>query len=198
MHDRVRGTTTGEYGPVPPGVPYAASDPELGLWVLATLADSALVYFERLFGSLARSEREAYWQDYRRVGELLGLPASAMPASEADLRGYIRARLDDGSLWISPDQRDQAVAIVFEPGFDGWLRPLLAPVSEIVKLTSVGLLPPQIRDLFGFSWDPAREALLASTLLQLRAAVRLWPDPIRLHPAARTAAGVLYGERVLN
>jgi uncharacterized protein (DUF2236 family) len=193
MHDRVKGKTPTAYGPIPEGTPYAASDPELGLWVLATLADSALVYYERIFGSLASDERERYWSEYRRVGELLGLPPDSMPATEPDLRRYIAGRLDDGSLWISDERRDQAVAMILEPPYSGWLRTAVTPLTETVKLISVGLLPPQIRRLFGFSWDPAREALLRSALLQLRVGSRFWLDAVRLHPAARGAAGERYG-----
>ena len=193
MHDRVRGATPADYGPIAAGTPYAASDPELGLWVLATLADSALVYYERVFGALTENEREAYWADYRRVGALLGMPEDSMPATEPDLRNYVRTRTRDGSLWISDDQRDLAVGIVLEPPFTGWIRAVVTPITETIKLTSVGLLSQGIRELLGFSWDPAREALLRSTLLQLRAAVRFWPDAVRLHPAARAPAHELYG-----
>jgi uncharacterized protein (DUF2236 family) len=55
------------------------------------------------------------------------------------------------------------------------------------------LLPAAIRRLFGFPWDRVREALLQSAVLQLRAGIRLWPDGIRIHPAARTVAGESYG-----
>ena len=81
MHRRVRGKTPARYGPVAKGTPYDASDPELGLWVLASLADSALVYYERIFGALTQPERERYWSEYRQVGELLGLPSDSMPAT---------------------------------------------------------------------------------------------------------------------
>jgi uncharacterized protein (DUF2236 family) len=193
MHSRVRGRTAEGYGPVPKGAPYDASDSKLALWVLATLADSALVYFERVFGRLSRRERDSYWSDYRRIGELLALPRDSMPATEGELREYIGGRLRDGSLWISEEQRDLAVAIVLEPPFTGWLRTAVTPVTQTVKLISTGLLPAEIRRLFGFPWDPAREALLQSAMLQLRAGIRLWPNAIRLHPAARTVAGERYG-----
>jgi uncharacterized protein (DUF2236 family) len=55
------------------------------------------------------------------------------------------------------------------------------------------MLPAEIRRLLGFSWDPAREALLRSALLQLRLGSRFWPDPVRRHPAARAEAGERYG-----
>src|ERR1043165_3464620 len=103
-HRRVKGKTPADYGPIPKGTPYDATDPELGLWVLATLADSAVVYYERIFGALPPEERERYWSEYRRVGELLGLPAESMPATHIDLKDYVHGRLTDGSLWISEDR----------------------------------------------------------------------------------------------
>jgi len=193
MHERVRGTTPEDYGPIPRGTPYDASDPELGLWVLATLADSALLYYERIFGGLPRSEGERYWAEYRRVGELFGMPDDSMPRTLADLRRYIDRRLDDGSLWISDARRKQAVAMVLDPPLSGWARAAALPLTETVRLISVGLLPPQIRRMLGVSWDPAREALLRSTVLQLRVGIRFWLGPVRLHPAARTQAGERYG-----
>jgi uncharacterized protein (DUF2236 family) len=193
MHVRVRGRTSEAYGPIPKGTPYHASEPKLALWVLATLAESALVYFERVFGRLSRGERDSYWSDYRRVGELLGLPPASMPATEGELREYIGGRLRDGSLWISDEQRELAVAIVLDPPVTGWVRAAVTPVTETVKLISTGLLPAEIRGLLGLPWDPAREALLRSAMLQLRAGTHLWPDAIRLHPAARIAAGERYG-----
>jgi uncharacterized protein (DUF2236 family) len=193
MHRRVRGKTPADYGPIAKGTPYDASDPELGLWVLATLADSAVVYYERIFGSLAAKERERYWREYRRVGELLGLPADSMPARYGGLQEYVQERFTDGSLWISDERREQAVQMILEPPFTGWLRTAAIPLTETIRLISVGLLPPEIRQLFGFSWDPAREALLRSALLQLRIGSRFWLDAARLHPAARMSAGERYG-----
>ena len=193
MHQRVRGKTPAKYGPVPKGTVYAASDPKLGLWVLASLADSAVVYYERIFGSLTEAERERYWSEYRQVGELLGLPPESMPATYAGLREYVQGRMNDGSLWISDDRREQAVQMILEPPFTGLLRTAAIPLTETIRLISVGLLPPEIRRLFGFSWDPAREALLRSALLQLRLGTRIWPDAVRLHPAARVPAGERYG-----
>jgi len=193
MHRRVRGKTPADYGPIPQGTPYDASDPELGLWVLATLADSAVVYYERIFGALAARERERYWGGYRQVGELLGLPPDSMPRTYAGLRSYVQGRLTDGSLWISEERREQAVQMILDPPFTGWLRTAAIPLTETIRLVSVGLLPPEMRRLYGFGWDPAREALLRSALLQLRLGSRFWLDAVRLHPAARVPAGERYG-----
>jgi uncharacterized protein (DUF2236 family) len=193
MHRRVQGETTEDYGPIPKGTHYEASDPRLGLWVLASLADSAVVYYERLFGTLPAADKERYWLEYGRIGELLGLPDDSMPATFADLRAYVDGRLADGSLWVSEERRDAAKEMVLSPPFSGLRRAAVTPLHETIKLISVGLLPPEIRKLLGFSWDPAREALMRSALLQLRIGSRFWPDSFRLHPAARTEAGERYG-----
>jgi len=193
MHRRVRGVTEEDYGPIAAGTPYDASDPRLGLWVLATLADSALLYYERVIGALGRGDRERYWAEYRRVGELLGLPPDAMPATVADLRDYVDGRLDDGSLWIDEDRRERAKKMLLEPPFTGFMRVAITPIHETIKLISVGMLPSRIRSMLGFSWDPAREALLRSYLIHLRLGTRFWPDAVRLHPAARADAGESYG-----
>jgi uncharacterized protein (DUF2236 family) len=194
MHGRVKGVTDEDYGPIPAGTTYAASDPALGLWVLASLADSALVYHERIFGSLDRDDRERYWAEYRRVGKLLGLPDDSMPRTHADLRDYVDGRLTDGSLWINDERREAAKGLVLAPPpFKPLARIAVMPLHETIKLVSVGMLPAEIRALLGFSWDPAREALLRSALLQLRLGSRFWPDAVRLHPAARHEAGERYG-----
>jgi uncharacterized protein (DUF2236 family) len=194
MHRRVRGRTEEDYGPIPAGSLYEAADPRLGLWVLASLADSAVVYHERIFGELDGGDRERYWTEYRRVGELLGLPPDSMPTTYADLRDYISGRLTDGSLWISDERREAAKQMVLSPPpFGPLLRAAVLPLHETIKLVSVGMLPAEVRKLLGYSWDPAREALLRSTLLQLRLGSRFWPDAVRLHPAARAEAGEPYG-----
>jgi uncharacterized protein (DUF2236 family) len=193
MHRRVRGVTDEDYGPIPAGTIYDATDPRLGLWVLATLADSALLYYERVFGALDRDDRERYWAEYRRVGELLGLPPDSMPATVGDLRDYLEGRLIDESLWINEERREATKRMLLSPPYTGVLRVAVTPIHETIELISVGMLPSRVRNLLGFSWDPAREALLRSYLLQLRLGSRFWPAAVRLHPAARGEAGEQYG-----
>jgi len=195
MHDRVKGEVEEDYGPIPAGTPYAAGDPELMLWTLATLADSAMLYASRFIAPLTAGERAAYWADYRQVGMLLGMPEDSLPPTEPELQEYLEGRLSDDSLYISDDVRERAVAIIFDPPFSGWTRLALTPLTEAIKLSSVGLLPPRARELYGFGWDPVRQAALDSLLIQVRLAAPAWPDWFRLHPAARAPAGTTFQGR---
>jgi uncharacterized protein (DUF2236 family) len=47
VHRRVRGRLRHRVGPYPAGTPYRAHDPELLMWMLSTLVDSALVVYQK-------------------------------------------------------------------------------------------------------------------------------------------------------
>src|SRR3954451_21362351 len=68
MHRRVRGELAEPGGRFAAGTPYAADDPALLLWILAALADSAAVVYQRYVTTLSAAEREALWADYRLRG----------------------------------------------------------------------------------------------------------------------------------
>ena len=72
--------------------PYRADDPELLLWVLFTLVDSALVVYRKYVGALSAEQEAAYWEDYKVVGELFGLRRAEMPDQLSDLRPSTGAR----------------------------------------------------------------------------------------------------------
>ena len=102
MHRRVKGTTKEQVGRHPPGTPYRADDPELLLWVLFTLVDSALVVYRRYVSSLTRAEEAAYWEDYKIIGRLFGLGDSDLPDTLDDLDAY-RCRMLEGDELLVTD-----------------------------------------------------------------------------------------------
>jgi uncharacterized protein (DUF2236 family) len=182
IHRRVRGELAKPAGRFPAGTPYAADDPGLLLWVLATLVDSALVVYERYVGSLSRTERDAYWQDYRVVGRLFGLKDSDMPVDIRDFDDYMRDMLDGPDLHVTSAARELAVKIVLQPPV-----PLIRrPVLELVNFITVGLLPAQLRRQYGLSWDPLRALMLrGGAEYAKRVLVPLAPERLRLVSSAR-------------
>src|SRR3954471_19751380 len=73
MHAKVRGRLREPTGRFPEGTPYGADQPDLLLWVLFTLVDSGVVVYRKYVRSMSRAEEEAYWEDYKLVGNLFGL-----------------------------------------------------------------------------------------------------------------------------
>ena len=176
MHRKVRGELYEAAGRFPAGTPYAADDPELLLWILATLVDSGMTVYRRYVRSLTPGELEALWQDWRIFGRLFGLPDAAMPASYNDFRRYMRRMLDGDDLFVTDEARATARQIVMRPPVPLAARPLL----ELANFVTVGLLPPQIRRQYGFSWDPARGlVLLGHTEYARRVLVPLLPGRLR-------------------
>ncbi len=187
MHRRVRGRLPEAAGIYPAGTPYRADDPELLMWVLFTLVDSALVVYERYVGRLEREEIERYWSEYRLVGELLGLRPAEMPGDLEELDGYRDRMLEGPELMVTAWARRRAREIVLSPPVPLLARPLL----ETVNFVTIALLPERIRREYGFSALPppaVRRALVAGGAEYLkRVVIPLVPGRLRLAPGARAA-----------
>jgi uncharacterized protein (DUF2236 family) len=148
----VRGELAEAVGRYPAGTPYAADDPALLLWILAAIADSAMVVYPRYVRAFRPGEREALWQDYKVVGRLFGLEEADIPATADDFEAYMRDMLEGDALHLTDEARELGIQIVMHPPVPLHFRPLL----ELVNQITVGLLPPDIRRQYGLSWDPAR------------------------------------------
>src|SRR5207253_3971488 len=75
-HRTIRGTIDEPSASPWSGRAYRAMDPELLLWVHATLVDTTLLVFQTVVRPLERGEAERYYEESRIVAELLGIPAS--------------------------------------------------------------------------------------------------------------------------
>jgi uncharacterized protein (DUF2236 family) len=170
-HDYVKGQSE-------EGVPYDAQDPELLLWVWATLVDTSLVLYERCLGPLGTADRDRFYEEQKRFAYACGVPEGACPHRHGDFRQYFEQILA-GELRVTRAGRDVADSIV-RPPVPAPLRPLFTPGA----LVTAGLLPPALREQYGFRWGPRRERRLAAFLGVARAASRVAPRPLRTLPVA--------------
>ena len=184
MHRRVRGELAAPSGRFAAGTPYAADDPALLLWILASLADSAAIVYQRYVAALSDAEREALWADYRLVGRQFGLRAADMPPTWDDFQAYMLDMVEGEDLHVSEEARELAVQIVMRPPVPLRLRPML----ELANQITVGLLPPRLRRQYGFAWDPVRAvAVRGGAEYAKRFVVPLLPERLRLVRSARRA-----------
>src|ERR1700704_1188017 len=86
VHGRVRGRD------------YRALDPELLLWVHATLVDSALVTYETFVRPLLTREREAFYQESKVIGELVGVPCDRFPDTLRNFGAYLDQMASTGPM----------------------------------------------------------------------------------------------------
>ena len=165
VHARVRGTTETQLGRFPPGTRYSAFDPELMLWVHATLVNSSLQVYERFVQQLPPEDEERYYREMALVAELFGTPARVIPRTLADFREYFAAELGGPTLTVTEPAR--AVAAVVHAA------DLPAPMRVLVpahRLATAGLLPGRLRDEYGLHWTPLHELALPLAARSVRAA----------------------------
>ncbi|HEX3976977.1 MAG TPA: oxygenase MpaB family protein [Solirubrobacteraceae bacterium] len=188
MHRAVRGRLPEAVGPYPAGAPYRADDPQLLMWILYSLVDSAVVVYRAYVGRLGAADRAALWEDYKLIGRLFGLRRHQMPVTLADLEHYGHAMLSGDQLHVGDWARRRAREIVLEPP----VRTLARPLVETVNFITIALLPDEIRaqyDFFPLPPAAVRKALVGAGAAYVRRGVLpVLPAHIRQVPAARQAA----------
>jgi len=147
LHHTVQGILPESIGRYPAGEPYSAMEPLALLWVHIVFVDSMLTAYKTFVGPLSEAACEQYWQESCRYARLLGLTDATLPASYAAVQQYMREVLASGEVAIGPAAHFIARKVLYPP------MPLLRkPLWAIVRLITVGQLPPDIRQAYGLHW----------------------------------------------
>jgi uncharacterized protein (DUF2236 family) len=162
---------------------YRAMDPELLLWVQATLIVTSVDAYGRWVGPLTEEDREVFWAEARRVGVRMGIPLTVSPPDWGALMAWWdRMLAPDGPIQVTP------TALALSPMI---LRPALplAPTAlvDLLALPGLALLPDRIRDAYGIAWDPRRALLATLVSTGVRGWTTLVPADWRSMPPARRA-----------
>jgi uncharacterized protein (DUF2236 family) len=165
VHARVRGSD------------YRALDPDLLLWVHATLMDTALVTYETFVQPLLAREREDFYQEFKLLGELLGIPKDRFPNTLSDFDGYLDAMVTSGPVRVDQRARDLA-KLVLRPQ----LRMLPGPAMIPFEIVTAGLLPPALRVQYGLAWGAGRQRAFKLAVRTVPRVVALTPLLMRVWP----------------
>jgi uncharacterized protein (DUF2236 family) len=141
------------------GPGYDANEPQLKLWVWATIVDTAFVMHRLLVGPLEGEAAVAYYVDAKRLALMFGVPSDLVPPSLAGFEAYVTRMVS--RLEVSEDGR-----AICRDLFRPW--PLMLPMREL----SSGLLPPSLREQFVLGWGPRRQRALDLLAMLSR---RVWP-----------------------
>lgn len=173
IHRRVNGVLAEGVGPFPAGARYSAEDPELLLWVHATLLESIPDMYQRLVGRLTNGELDAFCRESAATLVALGGEPDRAPRTWRALRDYIDDVHRSGVLAIGAEARGIAGAVL-HPHVAG----LPLPGGAIHRLITIGLLPSAIRIAYGFEWNAGRERRLGQALRALRLVRRFMPEVV--------------------
>jgi uncharacterized protein (DUF2236 family) len=186
-------------GIVGPG--YSARDPELSLWVHATLVESTIAVYDAWLEPLPAARRAAYYAETRPIGRAFGVPEALLPADLEAFDRYVAVMLaPDGAVRVSAVARELAAVV---------LRPPLAPLAPLLPVPpgpaaavlrrvpagayawtlwpSVGLLPPSVREDYGLPWGVLERAVSAWLVAGWRGWRPLLPAGFRQMAKARAA-----------
>ncbi len=138
VHQQVKGTiSTGMAGPNR----YSAFEPDLLLWVLATLIWGAVHAHELIYGRQSAETKAAFYCDMRRFGTFFGLEESVGPQSWDAFETYIDEQFAHDWLGTHPLSAELAAAIVHPR--DQLHTRLLGLTSDFLPIET---LPPTIRE----------------------------------------------------
>ena len=175
MHTDVKGSLPEDAGRFAAGTPYSAHDPELMLWTIAPAADSAVYFYELFVRELSEAERDGFWADYVRFGELFGMPASVAPTSWHELREYVDSKVNGPDAYLTEEAQVIGRAVMLEIPTSASRRPAM----QVHNLVMRGSLPPRIRELYGLRWTPADAVAFRGAVAAARAARPVTPRTVR-------------------
>jgi uncharacterized protein (DUF2236 family) len=147
-HARIHGVTRTQLGRFPAGTPYSASDPELMLWVHATLVEMSLAVYGRFVRPLSAEEAKRYYREMALVAELFGVPAGTVPPTLREFHRYLADELAGDTIAVTEPAR-QVASVILGAALPAPMR-LLVPAH---RLATAGLLPQRLREEYGLRWS---------------------------------------------
>jgi len=130
---------------------YNAFDPELQLWVAATLYRNGVDMYERVFGALPDADRERIYRQSAVYGTALQVKEGMWPATREEFDRYWDEK-------IATFEVDAKVRTFTRGLLYGGDSPL--PVRMLMPLQrflTIGLLPPRLRDEFALPWSSRQQ-----------------------------------------
>ena len=170
IHTTVNGTLRAGAGRFPAGARYSAEDPDLLLWVHATLLDSTADIYQRLVAPLTPADLDALCVEAAPLLHELGGDPAQTPMDWLALQRYMDGVYRSDVLAISEDARTLGHAVL-SPRAAG----VAVPFSNLQRVLTVGLLPTRIRDAYGFEWSESRQRRFERAVRMLRAVRRRTP-----------------------
>ena len=123
---------------------YSAFEPELLLWVLATLITAALNGYELIYGELPVARKEAFYCDMCRFGTFFGVPESLSPKDWPAFDAYYSSMVDGELLASHPICGELARAVIHPRDTVG-----AAVLGRAIDFVVIETLPPKVRERLG-------------------------------------------------
>jgi uncharacterized protein (DUF2236 family) len=129
------------------GEGYSAFDPDLQLWVAATLAEVGREMYERIFGPLDEATLEHLYREGWVYGTALQVKPEMWPPTRADFDRYWERMQDE---FRSDPQIQRYAAALLSTRDAKWF---VKPLSPMISLVTRGNLSPAAREALALPWS---------------------------------------------
>ncbi|HEY0540191.1 MAG TPA: oxygenase MpaB family protein [Actinoallomurus sp.] len=183
LHSRLNGLNldTGEVFPV--------DAPENLLWVHMGEVDSYLDVALRAGVPLTVADADAFVDEQRRAGAVVGLDPARIPASVAEMRAYYAEMRPQ--IYACRDAKE-GLRRLFNPTVPRQWLPLKLAAPGVATLV-VATLPRWARRMYGLPATPLEDAWATGWLKALYRGTRVVPEAWRYSPDARRARDLTRG-----
>lgn len=171
------------------GEGYDARDPDLSLWVHATLIDSTIVANDAWTGPVPRDRAARFYEETKPIARAFGVPEAELPTDLDAFDAYVTRQLGPGGpVRVGPTARELA-EVILHPPLPGVLArvPIPSWAYDWTLWPSIGLLPASIREEYGFRWGASQRFVSAWLVTAWRAWMALLPPGFRQMPQALAA-----------
>jgi uncharacterized protein (DUF2236 family) len=158
------------------GPDYSADDPQLQLWVAATLYGVGIELYQQMFGKMTEEEAEGIYREYSVLAVSLRVKPGMWPASRRAFWEYWDHQIE--TMEITENARRVAQDLLWNKELPLHIR-LLLPV---VRLTTAEMLPKRIREAYGLKSTKLGRGAYRVTLGLTKATYPCLPKIVRTYP----------------
>jgi uncharacterized protein (DUF2236 family) len=159
------------------GEGYSAFDPDLQLWVAATLAEVGREMYERIFGPLDPVTLEHLYREGWVYGTALQVKPEMWPPTRAEFDVYWERM--QGEFRSDPQIQRYAAALLSTRDAKWFVKPL----SPMISLVTRGNLSPAAREALGLGWSARDQRRYDRFWRVVRAVYPRIPRWVRAFPA---------------
>ncbi|KFZ18220.1 hypothetical protein V501_01333 [Pseudogymnoascus sp. VKM F-4519 (FW-2642)] len=158
------------------GPGYSANNPELQLWVAATMYATGIDIYEKLFGKFDQETAEKIYRQFSIFAISLRVPPEMWPANRVAFWEYWDTMISQ--LTVSPHASNIAKDLLWNKKGPLWMRANL----PLIRLLTAEWLPPALRDAYGLKTSKLRRAIYIVLMESGKIMYPLLPLAIRCAP----------------
>jgi uncharacterized protein (DUF2236 family) len=158
------------------GPGYSADDPDLQLWVAATLYACGVDIYEKMLGKLDQTFSEQVYQEYSVMATSLRVPREMWPETRQKFWEYWDEKI--ATLQVSPHAKNVANDLLYNKMGPLWLRVNL----PLIRVLTAEFMPPRMRQEYGLKTSKPRRAIYRVTMGLGRTFYPMLPNSVRQIP----------------